>query len=64
MGGNTLSGNLSFAAGLAALGLTLRDSQYKGTASLTMARELVENAASFDPNGYRAQLLKLIRNVK
>ena len=63
-GGSTLSANLSFAAGLAALGLTLRDSQYKGDASLTMARELVENATSFDPNGYRAQLLKLIREVK
>lgn len=58
-GGNTLSENLSFAAGLAALGLTLRDSQYKGTANLTMARELVENALTFDPNGYRAQLLNL-----
>ena len=63
-GGNTLSGNLSFAAGLAALGLTLRDSQYKGDASVTMARELVENALSFDPNGYRAQLIKLIKEVK
>ena len=63
-GSGTLSGNLSFAAGLAALGLTLRDSEYKGSASLTMARELVQNALSFDPNGYRAQLLQLIRNVK
>jgi Ca-activated chloride channel family protein len=63
-GGNTLSGNLSFAAGLAALGMTLRGSQYKGDASVTMARELVENATSFDPNGYRAQLLQLIREVR
>jgi Ca-activated chloride channel family protein len=58
-GGSTLSENLSFAAGLAALGLTLRNSRYKGTASLSMARELVENALTFDPNGYRAQLLNL-----
>ena len=63
-GGDILSGNLSFAAGLAALGLTLRDSEYKGSASLTMSGELVENALSFDPNGYRAQLLQLIREVK
>jgi Ca-activated chloride channel family protein len=64
-GGNTLSENLSFAAGLAALGLKLRDSQYKGTASLAMARELVENALTFDPNGYRAQLLKLfVKGIK
>jgi len=64
-GGNTLSENLSFAAGLAALGLKLRDSRYKGTASLAMARELVENALTFDPNGYRAQLLKLfVKGIK
>jgi Ca-activated chloride channel family protein len=58
-GVNTLSENLSFAAGLAALGLTLRNSEYKGTASVAMSRELVENALAFDPNGYRAQLLNL-----
>ena len=63
-GGNTLSENLSFAAGIAALGLTLRDSQYKGTASLDLSRQLVENTLTFDPNGYRAQLLQLIRDVK
>lgn len=63
--GDTLSENLSFAAGLAALGLKLRDSRYKGTASLAMARELVENALTFDPNGYRAQLLKLfVKGIK
>ena len=59
-GRDALSGNLSFAAGLAALGLSLRDSQYKGTATLAMSRELVQNALAFDPNGYRAQLLDLI----
>ena len=62
-GGDALSGNLSFAAGLASLGLTLRDSQYKGTATLAMSRELIQNALTFDPNGYRAQLLQLIRKV-
>ena len=51
-------------AGIAALGLTLRDSRYKGTATLDLSRELVENALTFDPNGYRAQLLRLIRDVK
>ena len=59
-GRDALSGNLSFAAGLAALGLTLRDSKYKGSASLAMSYELVQNALAFDPNGYRAQLLDLI----
>lgn len=63
-GGDALSGNLSFAAGIAALGLVLRDSQYKGDATLTMACELVEKALSFDPHGYRAQLVQLIRNVR
>ena len=63
-GGTVLSENLSFAAGIAALGLTLRDSRYKGTASLDLSRELVEKALSFDPHGYRAELLNLLREVR
>ena len=59
-----MSANLSFAAGIAALGMTLRDSKYKGEASLDLAARLVTDALSFDPNGYRAQLLELIRSAQ
>lgn len=63
-GGDTMSENLSFAAGIAALGLSLRDSEYKGTASLSLSEELVQSALSFDPHGYRAELLSLIRKAQ
>ena len=59
-----MSANLSFAAGIAALGMTLRNSAYKGDASLDLAARLVTEALSFDPNGYRAQLLELIRSAQ
>lgn len=59
-----MSANLSFAAGIAALGMTLRNSAYKGDASLDLAARLVTDALSFDPNGYRAQILELIRSAQ
>ena len=55
------SENLNFAAGVAAYGMLLRKSPYSGSADYNMAAELVEHNSSFDPNGYRAQLLRLIK---
>lgn len=49
-----------FAAGVAAYGMILRDSPYKGDASIEMAKKLVKQGLSFDPNGYRAELLKIM----
>ena len=49
-----------FAAGVAAYGMILRDSPYKGDATIEMAKSLVKQGLSFDPNGYRAELLKLM----
>ncbi len=59
-GAESSSQNLDFAAGVAAYGLVLRESKYKGDATLSMARELVNGAKSFDPNGFRAQLVELM----
>lgn len=58
------SENLNLAAGLAAYGLTLRDSKYKGEASISMAQELVGDALSFDPHGFRKQLLELLKKAE
>lgn len=55
---------LRFAAGVAAYGMVLRDSKYKGTADLDMAYDLVGERVSFDPYGYRAQLRELIQMAK
>ncbi len=54
------SENQRFAASVAACGLILRDSKYRGTASLDMARALASSAGRFDPNGYRAGYLELL----
>jgi len=56
----TNSTELQFAAGVAAYGMILRDSEYKGESTFTMAKELVQKGLSFDPNGYRKSLVDII----
>lgn len=55
---------LSFAAGVAAFGMVLRDSKYKGTADFDMAYELVGRGLDNDPYGYREELQELIAAAK
>ncbi|MBQ3632463.1 MAG: von Willebrand factor type A domain-containing protein [Prevotella sp.] len=55
------SADFSFAAGVAAYGMLLRQSPYKGDATFDMAERLVNEGLSFDPHGYRAKLLSLIK---
>jgi len=55
---------LRFAAGMSAYGMVLRDSKYKGTATLDMAYRLVGERLSYDKYGYRAQLQELIMMAK
>ena len=57
------SENLNFAAGVAAYGMLLRESEYAGDATLNMAYSLVESNSTYDPHGYRKQLLTLIDEV-
>lgn len=59
-GYSTNSENLNFAAGVAAYGMLLRGSNFKGGATFTMAQELVESSLTFDPHGYRKMLLEYI----
>lgn len=54
------SDNLSFAAGIAAYGMLLRESPYKGEATYQMAKELAQSGLSYDPYGYRTELISLI----
>ena len=55
---------MNFAAGVAAYALVLRESEYKGSATLSLARELVNGARTFDPDGFRAQLVQLMDKLK
>ena len=57
------SQNISFAAGIAAYGLALRNSEYKGTASISMALDLVQGSLGEDKYGLRAQLVDLLKKA-
>jgi Ca-activated chloride channel family protein len=58
------SENMRFASSLAALGLYLRKSAYKGNVTLAQISAWATNAKSFDPFGYRAKHLELLQKVK
>jgi len=53
-----------FAAAVAEFGLVLRDSPYKGTASLDGAIKQAEGAKQYDPNGHRAEFVGLVQKAK
>ena len=55
-----MSENLSFAAGVAAYGMLLRESPYKGEATFDLVKSLVKQSLGYDPFGYRAAFLELI----
>ncbi len=59
------SPEFSFAAGITAFSLMLRDSRYKGSASYEMAKELVNKGSRniADPLGLRKELLSLIETA-
>lgn len=57
---NSASENMRFAASVAALGLYLRESDYKGKITLNKIKSWAKNAISFDPNGYRARHIHLL----
>jgi len=54
------SENIRFASGVAAYGLVLLESEYKGDATIGMAKEIVSGALSFDPGNYRSALAELM----
>ena len=49
-----------FAAAVATFGLLLRNVEHHGDADYLMARELAKGALGDDPNGHRAEFLKLV----
>lgn len=60
----TASADTRFAASVAAFGLLMKQSEYKGTADKQLVLNLGKNAVGFDPNGYRAEFLELLTNWK
>jgi len=57
------SGNFHLAAGIAAFGMVLRNSPYKGDASIPMAKELVSMYQGRDPHHYLDELIGLMEKI-
>jgi Ca-activated chloride channel family protein len=57
------SENMRFAASLIALGMHLRNSNYKGTITMNDIRTWAGGAMTFDPNGYRRKHIDLLSRI-
>ena len=55
------SADQQFAAGVAEFGLLLRQSAQRGTATFASAAQLAQAGRGPDPDGYRAELVRLVR---
>lgn len=58
------SDNLKFAAAVSEFGMILRNSEFKGNATLDGAAKLARSARGEDEDGYRSKLIRLIGTVK
>jgi len=58
------SEDFRFAASVAAFGMTLRDSRYKGAADFDTVLELARAGKGADKNGYRAEFIQLVNLAK
>ncbi|MBO4466556.1 MAG: von Willebrand factor type A domain-containing protein [Bacteroidales bacterium] len=58
------SENLQFAGALAAWGLWLRESKYKGSASVEMVLDLAKNSLGEDPYGLRKEFVELVQKAQ
>ena len=58
------SGDFKFASAVAAFGMVLKDSAYKGSATLDTALELAQEGKGDDLHGYRAEFINLLGKAK
>ncbi len=58
------SENLRFAASVVEFGMILRESEFKGSSTLENAAKLAGSARGEDEDGYRAEMIRLIKTVK
>ncbi|NER96506.1 MAG: VWA domain-containing protein [Symploca sp. SIO1B1] len=58
------SNNFKFSAAVAAFGMVLRNSQYKGTANFEQVLQLANQSQAEDLNGYRAEFIRLVKQVE
>jgi Ca-activated chloride channel family protein len=55
-----LTANLGFASAVAEFGMLLRNSEYRGQATWSSAQDLARRHRGEDPDGYRAEFVRLI----
>ena len=55
------SNNFRFAAAVASFGMILRDSEFKGDATISTVVALAKGAKGDDDEGYRAEFIKMVR---
>jgi Ca-activated chloride channel homolog len=58
------STNFKFASSVAAFGMVLRDSRYKGTANFEQVLTLARQSQGVDLDGYRAEFIRLVDKSK
>jgi Ca-activated chloride channel family protein len=58
------SDNLRFASAVVEFGMILRESEFKGNATLDDAAKLASSAKGNDEDGYRSEMIRLINTVK
>ena len=58
------SADLKFAAAVAEFGMLLRDSKYKGNATMGAVLEWAEEGKGADAKGYRAGFIELVRKAQ
>ncbi len=58
------SQDFKFAAAVASFGMILRESPYRGNATLSGVLELAEEGKGSDPHGYRGQFLELVNKAR
>jgi len=57
------SENLRFAAAVAEFGMLLRDSEFSGSSSYRQVLRLAEGALGRDPEGYRAEFVRMVESA-
>ncbi len=57
------SENLRFASAVAEFGMVLRNSGFKGNSTLEQVANLAGSSRGEDPDGYRAEFIRLVRTV-
>jgi Ca-activated chloride channel homolog len=58
------SDDLRFASAVAAFGMLLRNSPHKGSATFDAVISMADTSRSFDPQGYRAEFVRLVHQAK